>query len=121
MKYFLYFLLIVFGISTCSTGACFAWGYLRARDHEQKKVEAREAQAKTDQERAKLLCEAAKRLNKPAAELTSKQVLDSVAEGDRVDSWGQPFEYQPWDNTVRSFGPDKQRGTGDDLLSPCEH
>jgi hypothetical protein len=36
------------------------------------------------------------------------------------DPWGRPYEWQPWNRSVLSYGPDKARGTSDDQLVRCE-
>ena len=36
------------------------------------------------------------------------------------DPWGRPYEWQPWNRTVRSYGPDRARGTPDDQLVRCD-
>jgi hypothetical protein len=36
------------------------------------------------------------------------------------DPWGRAYEWQPWNRSVRSYGPDRARGTPDDQIVRCE-
>jgi prepilin-type N-terminal cleavage/methylation domain-containing protein len=66
------------------------------------------------------------RLNRPAEQCPSVAglVADGVAdrETSSTDPWGSPYLITcgPDDVTVSSFGPDRRRGTGDDIVAPPE-
>jgi hypothetical protein len=95
-----------------STTGFILWSYLR---HEQRATAVLD-----DGQKAQNLCEAYRRLARPGApEPSSREVLEQVGPAERLDQWDHPFEFQPWDHSVRSYGPDGQRGTADDVLTPC--
>lgn len=73
--------------------------------------------------RAQAVCDAVARLTKtlgPEDVIDTDALWKSLGRSDAPpDQFGRPVEWQPWNRSVRSAGPDGARGTPDDLLFRC--